>query len=171
MLHIRIKSWEKIDKQARDDIDYLFELVKLRDDEITRKLLWEIDEARYNDSISIIDRFGMQLSLLDISTGCKAALLVAYNPDIEYDLTLCGWNARDAIIKNIKNGRILLLDEGITISYDEDTEEIDVEMNGYRFTTVPRLNDYIHDEWPLEPDLDTDGVKRIDIEDNKFKGR
>lgn len=161
MLHIRIKSWEKIDKQARDDIDYLFELVKLKDDEITRKLLSEIDEAIYNDSISIIDRFGMKLPLLDISTGCKAALLVAYNPDIEYDLTECGWNARDAIIKNIKNGRILLLNEGVTISYDEDDVEIDVEINGYEFTRVSRLNDYIHDEWPLEPDLDTDGVKQI----------
>lgn len=43
----------------------------------------------------------MELTLLDISTVCRAALLVAYNPDIEYDLTMCGWNARDVIIKNI----------------------------------------------------------------------
>ena len=34
-----------------------------------------------------------------------------------------------------------------------------------------RINDYIHDEWPLEPDLDKDGVRQIGIEDRKFKGR
>ena len=49
------------------------------------------------------------------------------------------------------------------MEYDIDNpEQIDVEINGYRFSTIPRLNDYRQEEWPDEPDLTTGFVEKVE---------
>ena len=80
-------------------------------------------------------------------------------PTLEVDLTSSGVNARDAIIRHIRNGKILLPYTGITFQFDtENPDKIDVEFNGYRFTDIARLKEYIWDEWPDEPDLELEGI-------------
>lgn len=169
MLHIRIKSinnptLEKSTYKIRQsqNIDLLFNTVKINNIEVANKLINEIDGGTYKGGQVYIDRFGTTLPLEDLSTGCKAALTVLSKPTLEVDLTSSGVNARDAIIRHIRNGKILLPYTGITFQFDtENPDKIDVEFNGYRFTDIARLKEYIWDEWPLEPDLELEGITAL----------
>lgn len=50
---------------------------------------------------------------------------------------------------------------GITINDYSDDGNIEVELDDYVFTTVDRLNHYIFNERPFEPDLSIGGVKHV----------
>ncbi len=75
-------------------------------------LMREIEGASYNDPISFIDRFGYKLTTRELSTGCKAAILVATYPDEVFDLLECGNNARDSILRHCKDGNVIVRDNG-----------------------------------------------------------
>lgn len=169
MLNIRIKSFED-ESLCRDiskikqtqDIDSDFDFEKIPDRDEAKQLLAEIEHGRYLDESSYIDRFGCKRDIDDLSTGCKAAIIVLNNPDREVDLTSVGFNARDAIIRYIKAGKILLPTEGRSISFNIDKPEpIDVSMYGYKFYSIPRLNEYMQEEWPDKPDLDTEFIEEV----------
>jgi len=50
------------------------------------------------DKYAISSRFdGMKLNIDKLSTGCKTALNVLYNPDKVFDIRECGDNALDVI--------------------------------------------------------------------------
>ena len=83
--------------------------------------------------------------------------------DNEIDFTSSGQNAIEAAIRNVKHGKMVIPTPGSDMEYDIDNpEQIDVEINGYRFSTIPRLNDYIQEEWPDEPDLTTEFVEKVE---------
>ena len=51
-----------------------------------------------SDKYAISSRFdGMKLNIDKLSTGCKTALNVLYNPDKVFDIRECGDNALDVI--------------------------------------------------------------------------
>ena len=161
MLYIRIKG----DKESIfTDIEEEFERIKFENTELNSIFLNEIEQGKYRDSLHFIDRFGDKLSTSNMSTGCKAAIVVASNPDREIDLTCVGLNARDSIIRNIRNGKIAILFPGATVDYDEDKQgfnEIDVVMDGYRFNSLERLNLYIQEEIGWDPDLNIEGIEKL----------
>lgn len=81
----------------------------------------------------------------------------------EIDFTSSGQNAIEATIRNVKHGKMVIPTPGSDMEYDIDNpEQIDVEIDGYRFGTIPRLNDYIQEEWPDEPDLTTGFVEKVE---------
>lgn len=161
MLYIKVKSFENpelykygaIIKQEQN-IDEMFDCEKIPDTVEIREILKDIDHAHYSDEYSFIDRFGFKLRAEELSTGSKAAILVANHPELWIDLTSSGINARDSIIRHLRNGRVILPKEGPTIQFDPDdatTEVIEVNLCGYMFNRISKLNDYMHDEWPDAP--------------------
>ncbi|MBR5484908.1 MAG: DUF4869 domain-containing protein [Oscillospiraceae bacterium] len=143
MLNIRIKE----DTKMSTDVEAVFTRMKngIEDTKLNRQLLKEIEKAEYCDSHSFIDRFGNKLNLMYLSTGCKAALLVAAFPDIEIDIDECGYNARDSIIRHIKNGNIIMSEPLMELSFDEEDpidNDISVQVDGYVFTTMEELCKY-----------------------------
>lgn len=126
------------------NVDEVFYNMAVKDTETNRKLIEQIEEGTYYDTVSYIDRFGIRSYYEDISIGCKVALSVAQNPDKIFDTVECGNNARDAIILNCKEGSIIFYDMGVTIR-DKcifDTP-IDVDFCGNHFTTTGKFNSWL----------------------------
>lgn len=127
--------------------------------EFTKNLLKTIDQLTLNDDETLIDRFGYKVSEDVICNGSKAAMCVLMSDDV-ISLNECGYNARDFIIKNLKRGKVLMLQRALTIEGYE--EAIDVIIDNYRFTTVGRLNYYLTDEYEIcEPDLSLEGISYV----------
>lgn len=105
-------------------------------------LMREIEGASYNDPISFIDRFGYKLTTRELSTGCKAAILVATYPDEVFDLLECGNNARDSILRHCKDGNVIVRDNGYDFGVMPN-DEIDICLDGCRFRTGDRIYTYM----------------------------
>ena len=140
----------------------------IKDNKLSRKAIQEIEEGEYCDEHSIIDRFGYKLYRENISTGCKTALVLANNPNAIVDETEIGPNARDSIIRNFNQGTLILRRDGLTVAnyYDKDynitnTDKIDVECDGYHFTSLKSLNQYLFIGCEDEPDEDDPGVTKL----------
>ena len=126
------------------DAEKAFMLMRITQIELATRLIAEIDQARYVDETEFVDRFGRTLPISKLGTGCKTALVVAHNPDKVVDLLECGYNARDAIIRNIRDGKVSFSFNGISINYPGfDDFEIDVLIDGEHFTSLDALNLYL----------------------------
>ena len=85
------------------------ELVKINDqyfnkytaellDERAADTIWKIDRSKMIDKYFIESRFdGTKLNIDKLSTGCKTALNIMYNPDKIFDISECGENALEVI--------------------------------------------------------------------------
>lgn len=127
------------------DIEVEFDLLKLEDTELNRKLLFEIEQGFYISPHAYKDRFGYKLRIDDMSTGCKACLCAAQNPNKTFSFKEVGLNARDIAIKTLTAGAIVINDTNTTISGDYET--IDVIFDGKHFDTVLSLNNYLFNEY------------------------
>lgn len=140
------------------NVEEQFAKITLAGSKIERELISKIEKATYNDEYSYIDRFGFKLYNTELSTGCKAALCVVNCPELVIDLIECGLNARDIIIGLCKEGKVLIQENGVSITKYFD-EPIDVEIDNYRITSVDRLNKYIFSERPFKPVIDSEDIK------------
>ncbi len=142
-----------------NDVEAEFTKIKLTGTELEKLFIEKIDQGKYNDKQSFIDRFGFKISNLHLSTGCKAALCLLHFPDRIINLHECGLNARDMIINYCTLGRALIEENGAYISaYNEKT---DVAIDKYRFSNISRLNRYIFSERPFDPDFGYEGIDII----------
>lgn len=142
------------------DIESLFRTLKIKGTEEERYVISKIEQGEYNDEASFIDRFGYKLRIDQLSTGCKAALCVL-NCTEKIDLLECSNNAIDVILSTCKNGNVIIRDRDITIRDYSPTGTVDISMDGYRFSTIDRLNYYLFDERPFAPDMDREGIEYI----------
>ena len=103
-----------------------------------------IDESKISNG-ELFDRFGNKLYPDTFSTGCKAALLVRYEPNKIINTVECGTNAIECILLNCKNGTILgynpdsweALDDGIKLNIKmfgktlNSSDEVNAELDRY----------------------------------------
>lgn len=126
------------------NIEFGFKWKNLKDSDAVRNIIKYVDRGVYIDQNSFKDRFGYKLYTKYLSTGCKAALLVAEYPNKIVNCIECGSNALAAIIKYCKDGTIVTYDNDV---FEEvsvgNTDVIDVELDGKHFTSGGDLNDYI----------------------------
>lgn len=157
MLHLIIDENNIEDKT---DIEELFKVIQLKGTKLERKVIELIEHGTYNDSESFIDRFGYKLYNSELSTGCKAALCVINRPDTKINLIECGTNAIDIILSICNEGIVVIQDRGITIQ-DFSENSIDVQLDKFKFTTIDRLNYYIFNERPFQPDMKKEGISYV----------
>ncbi len=145
-----------------DDVEKKFASLFLKCTDKEKEIVSKIEQGELIDSISFIDRFGYKLYTSELSTGCKAALCVLNCPDCVINLVECGLNARDAIISLCDEGAVLFETNSATIS-NKYVEEVSicVQVNEYVFNSIDRLNCYIFNEYPFEPDLNVLGIKFV----------
>lgn len=136
-----------------EDIESFFLVhCRLTGSEEERNILNNIEEADYIDKNSFKDRFGYKLPISCLSTGTKTALCILNYPDKVMDTKECGRNAIDAIFSFCKNGKILIDHPMVDIvDYSEDVPK-EIDVDGYRFKSISRLNKYFLDEKPFKPD-------------------
>ena len=145
-----------------NDVEKGFASINLKCTDKEKELVSRIENGTLIDSMSFIDRFGYKLYTTELSTGCKAALCALNYKDSVINLVECGLNARDAIISLCNVGSVLIDSNSATISnkyVDKDT--LDVSIGDYRFTDIDRLNTYIFEEYPFNPDINKKGIEVI----------
>ena len=130
-------------KHVIRDVETAFEGIELVADEDTKKIIKNIDKAKFNGGNRFIDRFGAYVYISELSTGCKAALCVKYITNSVIDTVECGYNARDVIIKNCKEGNAIIYDDGITVAFDDTDRAVDVYIHGRNIKDVQELNEFI----------------------------
>lgn len=143
MLHVY--SYEQasiLGLECVSDVEDAFLDIKLSGSELERKILRKIEGASFYSSSFFLDRFSAKLPVSDLSTGCKAALVVASRPDLLVDTKECGFNARDTIVTDISDGNIIVEWGDVTIRADNDCR-ICCSYDGIDFSTVYDLNWYI----------------------------
>ena len=142
------------------DVEFEFGRVEIKDTPEIRELIKTIEGGEYVDSTKFIDRFGFTLSTMDLSTGCKAAILVALFPNKVVDFIECGVNAFNAAVEIVRNGKILYHEPNVSIGYSKKNEDkIKCKVDSYIFTSIDRLNEYLFNERPYKPDLNTSGIE------------
>ncbi len=130
MLHVFDAETQKADIV---DIDAAFSKLSIVLNEQIKRIVKAVDLGEMIDDMTFSDRFGVRLYLSELSTGCKAAICVAFMPEKIIDLQECGLNARDAIFNYCEDGKILLHDFGVTI-VDAHTRKSLIEYAGKLFT-------------------------------------
>lgn len=149
-LEFKIPEMGYNQKKMYSDIENEIRQMKVKDTLIVRRLIEEIEKGKYCDQYSFIDRFGFKIFINNMSTGCRAALLMATNPpSYAVDLSELGLTAQDAIIRNCKEGHILV-PERRDLTFDSEfytDPPIDVEFDGFRFDSIRRLSNYIHNDF------------------------
>lgn len=144
MLHIKIDVENSVDKSnCIKDVEKQFEKIVITGTEAERQAIELVENGKYLDSYSYIDRFGYKLPITELSTGCKTILCVLNTPNQWIDTIESGINAVSVLISICKEGKIIVNDfqtEFITADLNTD---IDVELNGLIFHDYDELNDYI----------------------------
>lgn len=166
MLTIYLEEDEIKDKdKIVRDVEQQFKSMKFRKTDVNAELLRKIDDGHFTDKEASHDDYYFRWHeispISELSTGFKAAYCVANLPDKIIDTIECRLPVRDAIVNICTSGSILFHNDDVTICEDEDHPTIDVRIGDYRFTTVSRLNRYIKDEYPLEPDFGWEGIEYV----------
>ena len=143
------------------DIENEFSSLKIKWTEKEKKIVELIEKGKLIDEHSFLDRYGYKLYVSELSTGCKAALCVINNAKKIYNLIECGLNARDVIVSLCKEGNVFVDYNDVTFVKYGDDDKIDVQLDDYVFTDMNRLNVYIEDERPFEPDMRKGGIEHV----------
>lgn len=160
MLEIFIERPEN--EKVIEDVEMAFLEIKLKGTELEKKVIESIENGKWNDDKSYIDRFGFKLYNSEMSTGCKAALVVINNPNEIISLNECGFNARDIIVSNCNNGKVYVENaEYVTFDDISYSGQIDVKIDGYAINSISRLNYYINNERPYKPNLRIGGISNV----------
>lgn len=131
------------------DIEEIFDRTEVRDTPLVRKFIQEIEQGEYISPRFFKGRYGGELSTTCLSTGCKAAIILALGYKDTLDLTECGHNAINKILKNCSHGKVIL-DRPYPFSWSTKTSNDDscsIEFDGHKFTGLNSLYYYINDEW------------------------
>lgn len=144
--------------QVENDVEKMFRTFKLKCTEKEKEAVRVIEQGELIDAYTFRDRFGVRLYTNQLSTGCKAALCVLNAGDTVVNLMECGLNARDFIM-TLDTGAVVDVIDDVTIC-NIDGDNANVLLNGYVFTSLDRLNKYIFDEIPYEPDMAIEGIKK-----------
>lgn len=141
MLNLVMDGVDVPSKPVIHNVEYEFARVKLEHTPKVDRLLEEIEQGTWADESGFIDRFGYKLYWSELSTGCKAALLVDQCKDKCIDLAECGDNAIESILKHCRDGEVL--SRVITWEFNTDGE-CDVVCHGKRFISMQALSDYLY---------------------------
>lgn len=132
------------------DVELELIKIKLQGTDLEKKMIQAVEKGQYLDPLSFIDRYGYKLHKSDLSTGCKAGLVVLNRPNTPVSLIECGYNAVSAIIQYCRDGEVYTYVPEIPYicfeKLDLPSVAIDVELDGKRFYTMSKLNDYIQDD-------------------------
>ena len=104
-----------------NDIFFNKNTVSLLDDR-AKPIIEKIDHSKMLSQFTISSRFdGMTLNIDRLSTGCKTALNILYNPDKVFDIRECGDNALD-VIYSLPAGNVVC--DYPLISFDMDKVKV-----------------------------------------------
>ena len=133
------------DKKFINDVESFFMLqCRLEDNEATRRVMKIIDKAEYMDTARFTDRFGTALYKECLSTGAKIVLAVMQFPDIVFRGSELGDNAY-MLLAELKEGNVFFSRYPSFLYTWEDSDAVDIEVDGIRFESAEQLCEYLED--------------------------
>lgn len=120
--------------------------LELRCDDIDRDLVRVIEEGTLLDGSRFLDRFGVTLYTQQLSTGCKAALMVN-NSDKVIDLRECGVNAISAILSLCKSGRVAMTAPATDLEDFTNGSRVTVNVMGRVFHSMREVDAFLRGEF------------------------
>ena len=90
-----------------------------------------------------------------------------FRPDTEINLSECGYNAIGYMLIYVTEESVVVRKNICFASmyYDDDDLQCDVALNGYHFTDISKLNDYITDYYPAPLPYLYDGIEELESHD------
>jgi len=153
VLKILVWGIDEIPHDVVMNVEKAFDMIQLSRDVVERSFISSIDKGTYFNSTQFTDRFGVNLYMSELSTGCKAALSVYHNPTTPINCTEMGTNAVSAVIKYCKNGIIVL--PCMPYAFNTlDAEDIDVEYLGTRYTSFQEFANFMYYDWPGDVEVE-----------------
>ena len=140
--------------KKKEDIPKNSKLVELNDiyfnrhtsqklDSQAKKIITEIDGATLCEKYKIVSKFQKEVLNIDrLSTGCKTALNIYYNPEIVFSIKVCGDNAID-VIYDLQEGRIY--SEYPVISFEMSSVRAIDDNDEHIFETYEELKEWWED--------------------------
>lgn len=128
------------------DPEAYFSRLALRCDDIDKNLVRVIEEGTLLDGHRFLDRFGVMLYTQQLSTGCKAALIVN-NSDKVIDLRECGVNAISAILSLCKSGRVAMTAPATDLSDFTNGSRVTVNVMGRVFHSMREVDAFLRGEF------------------------
>lgn len=132
MLQLLVKGVDDAPEGMDLDVERVFAGVSLTGSESEKQVIEFIEEGKYLDNLSFIDRFGYRLSRELLSSGTKAVLSVLHFPTIPVNCEEVGYNAFSALVRFCHNG-IAYVNNFPYPLITEGISEIDVMYRGMRF--------------------------------------
>ena len=127
------------------DIRPWFHLEGIPDTQYSRDVLRLIDRAKYFDTVSFIDEWGIRSNSMYISDTSKCMLML---PQVDGIVNgdECGWNCGSCLVL-CRKGRIYLPGDRLRfLNYlEEDQMDIDFIIDGHHFTYYEDYYDYIEE--------------------------
>ena len=144
MLEIHLRGYNTLNHYDNliEDVEMEFAKIKLTGREEERKVLQFLEQAEYFDDMSFVDRFGDKRHIDDLSTGCKAIMVVLQNPDTWVDTKECGLNALSILISVCKDGKVIINDYQCKFPNYNLEKNINVRFDGKTFTDYSAFNQY-----------------------------
>lgn len=113
-------------------------------DEKAAAVIAQIDNSEMINKFTIKSKFdGLSLNIDKISTGCKTALNIMYNPDKIFDIRECGDNAVD-FIYSLDAGNIYC--DYPLISFDMDSVYVYDKKGKIEISSYDELKEWWQDE-------------------------
>ena len=151
MLQLLVKGVDDAPEGMDLDVERVFAGVSLTGSESEKQVIEFIEEGKYLDNLSFIDRFGYRLSRELLSSGTKAVLSVLHFPTIPVNCEEVGYNAFSALVRFCHNG-IAYVNNFPYPLITEGISEIDVMYRGMRFQNPQNFAEYLKSGWPYAPD-------------------
>lgn len=149
------------------DVQEEFEKLYVEDTPAVCRILERLEQGKYCSHYCFLNRFGGKEYLSRLCSGTQAALLTAMRPDMEVNLIECGYNAIRCILSCVTEGRVVVHPEICHWSiyrFDDDTS-CDVALDGYRFTDLSKLDEYLTEYWPNPLPYLYDGIEELEPHD------
>lgn len=121
------------------DANAAFTGIPLMDDEFTKLVLKEVEDAEYVDKETFRDRFGRGLYSDCLSTSSKILLLVHYRPEAIVNAMELGDNAVTLLL-TLTEGNVFYPDANVML----EKPDVDIMINGVHCTCCDEI------EWRLE---------------------
>lgn len=137
---VRLKS-TKEKYQTRTDINKMFDMIDVKGTEKERLALHLIDRATYKNELEVIDRFGDKISISNISTGCKAVIVIL-NSNEPVSTIECGMNALSTIFSLCDSGTVYVRDIWDKFPEVVSSDKVNIEIDGKKFESFKAFNDY-----------------------------
>lgn len=165
MLIIAAKAWSPdiSEDSIINNVEAQFYATPFENTDKIKRIVSDIEQGDLISNTAFIDRFGYKLSIGELSTGCKALILLEVIRDKFINFAEVGLNARSYAIRHFSSGCIILPNFLYEIEGDASSDiEVGIHGTPYLFRNLGELSYYINNDMGDKFSIDYNSVTILD---------